>query len=167
MDASVWLRLRAAPALLTFLVLLVGCGGVLQTRQQLRRPYSAAARADAPRAGPPLLGGGAGGGGGGGVSARSRMEMTVARLGLYRGHGRRRARAAYAAVSAVGVMGMFAAIVGAMLGVWLDEACEDGDEEDGFSYWDDGEWDLDGDLGWEREEHYAGMREVGGLLYSS
>jgi hypothetical protein len=95
------------------------------------------------------------------------MEMTVARLGLYRGHGRRRARAAYAAVSAVGVMGMFAAIVGAMLGVWLDEACEDGDEEDGFSYWDDGEWDLDGDLGWEREEHYAGMREVGGLLYSS
>lgn len=101
------------------------------------------------------------------VNLQSQIEMTVSKLSLYKGRGTRTSRFVYAAVSTIGVMGMFSAIVGAMLGVWLDEACDDGDDEDGFAYWDDGEWDTEGDLGWEREEHYAGMREVGCLLYSS
>lgn len=95
------------------------------------------------------------------VRTQSQIEMTIAKLSHYKGRGSKASRLVYAAVSTVGVMGMFAAIVGTMLGVWLDEACEDADDEDIFSYWDDGEWDHAGDLGWEREEHYAGMREVG------
>lgn len=101
------------------------------------------------------------------VNLQSQIEMTVSKLNLYKGRGTSASRVVYAAVSTFGVMGMFSAIVGAMLGVWLDEACDDADDDDGFAYWDDGEWDTEGDLGWEREDHYSGMREVGCLLYSS
>lgn len=101
------------------------------------------------------------------TNLRSHIEMTVSKLNLYKGRGTPASRLVYATVSTFGVMGMFSAIVGAMLGVWLDEACDDADDDDGFAYWDDGEWDTEGDLGWEREDHYSGMREVGCLLYSS
>lgn len=101
------------------------------------------------------------------VNLQSQIEMTVSKLNLYKGRGTPASRFVYATVSTFGVMGMFSAIVGALLGVWLDEACDDADDDDGFAYWDDGEWDTEGDLGWEREDHYSGMREVGCLLYSS
>lgn len=99
------------------------------------------------------------------VSTQARIEMTVARLGIERGKKRLPKRGVFAAVSGIGVVGMYAAIVGAMLGVWLDEVSEDADDADGYSYWDCGEG-ADNEAGWEREDHYAGMREVGGQLYS-
>jgi hypothetical protein len=103
----------------------------------------------------------------GNVKIQFRLEITVAKLGLYKGRGNPASTVVYAVVSTIGVMGMFAAIVGAMLGVWLDDASADADDEDRYSYWDNGEWDIEGELGWEREYYYSGMREVGCLLYSS
>lgn len=100
------------------------------------------------------------------VSTQARVEMTVARLGIGRAKGKLQKRGVFAAVSGMGVIGMYAAIVGAMVGVWLEEVNEDADDDDGFSYWDNIE-DTEEDMGRERERHYGGMREVGGLLYSS
>lgn len=99
------------------------------------------------------------------VSDQSRIEMRVAKVGEYRGRSPGLSRVSYALVSGVGVMGMFAAIVGSMLGVWLDETTDESEDSDGYCFWDDGEWDIGGDVGWEREQHYAGMRELGSLLH--
>lgn len=90
------------------------------------------------------------------VHDRAQAELTVARLAAFRGSGTATARGAHAFVSALGVLGMFAAIVGAMLGLWLDEAGDgDDDDADGFCYW---ESDMDADDGAEREAHYGVMR---------
>lgn len=98
------------------------------------------------------------------VSDQARIEMRITRAGEYRGRSPGLSRVSYALVSGVGVMGMFAAIVGSMLGVWLDETTDESDDGDSYCFWDDGEWDVDDDAGWEREQHYAGMRELGSLM---
>lgn len=99
------------------------------------------------------------------VSAQARIEMRIAKAGVYRGLSPGVSRFANAFVSGLGVMGMFSAIVGSMLGVWLDETADHSDDSDGYCYWDYEEWDVDGDVGWEREQHYAGMRELGSLIH--
>jgi hypothetical protein len=106
------------------------------------------------------------------ISTLARVEISMAKLGSHRGSGKGRNGWLYAAVSGVGIVGMFAAIVGAMIGLWLDEASEDGEEEDQFCYWDvaDGEIETSAGpiaaVGAEREEHYMQMRAAGGLFYS-
>jgi hypothetical protein len=106
------------------------------------------------------------------ISTVARVEISMAKLGSHRGSGKGRNGWLYAAVSGVGIVGMFAAIVGAMIGLWLDEASEDGEEEDQFCYWDVAEAEIETSaglvaaVGAEREEHYMQMRAAGGLLYS-
>jgi hypothetical protein len=71
------------------------------------------------------------------VSGHTQALLTLARLRAHKGPASHRHRLAQALVSAVGIVGMFAAIVGAMLGLWLEEAGDsDDDGEDGFRYWD-------------------------------
>jgi hypothetical protein len=90
------------------------------------------------------------------VSERERAELVLARLRAFKGPIRARCRGVQALVSAVGVVGMFAAIAGAMLGLWLDEAIESEDEGECFSYWDDtDDSPLESIF---REEHYGIIR---------
>jgi hypothetical protein len=71
------------------------------------------------------------------VSGHTLTLLTLARLRAHKGPLSHRHRLAQALVSSVGIVGMFAAIVGAMLGLWLDEAGDsDEDGDDGFRYWD-------------------------------
>jgi hypothetical protein len=105
------------------------------------------------------------------VSTQARVETSIARLGSYRGRVRKRDGWVFAGVSGIGIVGMFSAIVGAMIGLWLDEASEDADDGDHFCFWEEAtshgneRSDID-DIGAEREEHYSNMRAAGCLLYS-
>jgi hypothetical protein len=90
------------------------------------------------------------------VSERARAELVLARLRAFKGPVRARSRGVHALVSAVGIVGMFAAIAGAMLGLWLDEAIDSEDEGECFSYWDVTEPSLLESVS--REEQYGIIR---------
>lgn len=73
-----------------------------------------------------------------------RVQHVVARLSFYDGYGNGNAGFTHVGVSVVGIVGMFAAIVGALLGPWLADGGDEGMDEDGFSFWagDDDEADV-------------------------
>lgn len=91
-------------------------------------------------------------------STAQSLRFSIIRLASYDGSGRGFARYAHITVSMLGILGMFAAIVGALLGPCLAGTGEDDMDEDRFCYWaQDGD---DEPCGREREEIYANLRLV-------
>lgn len=98
------------------------------------------------------------------VSDVQRIRHVLRRLSFYQGAGRGFARAVHVAVSLIGIFGMFAAIVGALLAPWMTEAGNSVVDDDQFVYWiraDDRE-DSDDEhpraCGTYREESFAILR---------
>lgn len=87
------------------------------------------------------------------VSAAQAMRFTVMRLSLYEGVGRGFACYAYIGLSMLGIVGMFAAIVGALIAPCLVDVVDEEYDEEGFRFW---AGDLDESCeGAEREKLYA------------
>lgn len=99
------------------------------------------------------------------VSSKIRAMIIIARLGVHdKATSSRSKRIANAFVSGIGISGMFAALVGALFGTWLDETRRDSAQEGYmFVFWDKS--DPFEDEGEEREEYYAPMRESGIFLF--
>lgn len=81
----------------------------------------------------------------------------MSRLSSYPGPGRGPSRVIHAFVSMIGILGMFAAVTGALFGPWIAEGEED---EDGFQFWDTCEGEYGKETGCEREEQYRLLRLV-------
>lgn len=95
------------------------------------------------------------------MTQQQRSRHIMLRLSHFSGSGKGFARIAHVVVSLVGIIGMFSAIVGALIGPWLADTGEDGMDEDRFAYWvrpdDDDERD-DRTCGLAREDKYGLQR---------
>lgn len=92
------------------------------------------------------------------LSTAQSLRFSIIRLANYDGAGRGFACYAHIAVSMLGILGMFAAIVGALLGPSLADTDDDDSDEDRFRYWaQDGD---DEPCGQKREQIYASLRLV-------
>lgn len=97
------------------------------------------------------------------LSNSQRAKHVLRRLSYYEGEGRGIARFTNILVSVIGIFGMFAAVVGALLAPWLVEAGNLSSEDDQFVYWvrsnnDDDDDDEDRVHGPYREEKYNLLR---------
>lgn len=97
------------------------------------------------------------------LSNTQRTKHVLRRLSFYEGDGRGLARFTNVLVSVVGIFGMFAAVIGALLAPWLVEAENLTSEDDRFVYWvransDDDDDDEDHVHGPFREEKYSLLR---------
>lgn len=64
-----------------------------------------------------------------------RILHVLRRLSYYNGAGRGIAKVTHVVVSLVGIFGMFAAVIGALLAPWLVEAGNSVVDDEGFVYW--------------------------------
>lgn len=96
------------------------------------------------------------------LSNSQRAKHVLRRLSYYEGDGKGFARFTNIVVSVVGIFGMFAAVVGALLAPWLVEAGNLSSEDDRFVYWVRSDSDEDDDEdrvhGPSREEKYNLLR---------
>lgn len=90
------------------------------------------------------------------LTQRQRIRHILQRLSRFEGSGRPSVRVVHAAVSMIGVLGMFSAIVGAIVGPWVADTADDTIDEDRFSYWvrEDDDEDDERCCGVLREERY-------------
>lgn len=100
------------------------------------------------------------------LSDLSRIRHVLRRLSFYDGPTRRRARFVHMAVSLIGIFGMFAAVIGALLTPWLAEAGNSVLDDDTFVFWvnadddDDDEDDVHRACGPYRENKFALLRTI-------
>jgi len=94
------------------------------------------------------------------ITTWQRVWMIIFRLSIYEGNGCGFARVAHVAVSIIGILGMFSAILGAVLGQWVTDPRDDALEEESFAYWvvEEDDEDGDGTCGSIREEQYKLLR---------
>ncbi|KAI0561430.1 hypothetical protein FGB62_82g063 [Gracilaria domingensis] len=90
------------------------------------------------------------------LSQRQRVQHILQRLSRFDGRARGSVRIVHACVAMIGILGMFSAILGALVAPWLNETGDDGLEEDRFSYWVTDEDDQFDDrcCGVAREQRY-------------
>lgn len=69
------------------------------------------------------------------MSDLQRIKHVLIRLSYYNGGGRGSARILHIVVSLIGIYGMFAAVMGALLAPWLVEAGNSILDDDQFVYW--------------------------------
>lgn len=91
------------------------------------------------------------------ISQQQRSLHIVYRLSRFSGTGRGASRISNVIVSCVGIIGMFSAIVGALIGPWLAEIRESSDDER-FTFWVNEEEEEENNehiCGFSREEKYS------------
>lgn len=100
------------------------------------------------------------------MSDLSCIRHVLRRLSFHDGPPRRRARFVHMAVSLIGIFGMFAAVIGALLTPWLAEAGNSVLNDDTFAFWvgadddDDDEDDMHRACGPYRENKFALLRTI-------
>lgn len=96
----------------------------------------------------------------------SRIRYVLRRLSFHNGPKRRRARFVHMTVSLIGIFGMFAAVIGALLTPWLAEAGNSVLDDDTFAFWvnadddDDDDDDVHRACGPYRENKFALLRTI-------
>eukprot|EP00177_Eucheuma_denticulatum_P008073 GFKZ01014708.1.p1 GENE.GFKZ01014708.1~~GFKZ01014708.1.p1 ORF type:complete len:148 (+),score=10.73 GFKZ01014708.1:328-771(+) len=92
------------------------------------------------------------------LSTGELLRFSIIRLAGYEGSGRGLSRYTHLALSMLGILGMFAAIVGALLGPCLADTSDHDIDEDNYFF-----WAQEDDLlrcGLDREQLYARLRLV-------